>query len=164
MSPSPPTAPAPFAASITIERSTLEVYALVSDVTRTGEWSPICESCWWDDGGGPSVGSWFTGRNVTPARTWETRSLVSEAEPGRRFTWLVGGSWVEWSYRLTPLPTPEGEHTDLEEYWRVLPDGVNRFVERYGDDAGAELADRTRAAHAGIPLTLATMKRIAEEA
>ena len=25
------------------------VYDLVSDITRTGEWSPVCTSCWWDD-------------------------------------------------------------------------------------------------------------------
>ena len=41
-----------------------ELYAMVSDITRMGEWSPICRECWWDDGGGPRVGAWFTGRNV----------------------------------------------------------------------------------------------------
>ena len=26
-----------------------ELYDLVSDVTRTGEWSPVCRACWWED-------------------------------------------------------------------------------------------------------------------
>ena len=23
---------------------------MVSDVTRMGEWSPVCKACWWDEG------------------------------------------------------------------------------------------------------------------
>ena len=66
-----------------------DLYEMVSDVTRMGEWSPVCRECWWDEGAGPHVGAWFTGRNETPERTWETRSQVVAAEPGRRFG--VGG-------------------------------------------------------------------------
>ena len=35
--------------SIRVEASAEAVYDLVSDITRTGEWSPVCVSCWWDD-------------------------------------------------------------------------------------------------------------------
>src|ERR1035437_3797899 len=42
--------------SIKISRSAEELYDLIADVTRTGEWGPICKSCWWDDGDGPRVG------------------------------------------------------------------------------------------------------------
>ncbi len=34
-------------------------YDLVSDITRMGEWSPVCKACWWDEGDGPRVGAWF---------------------------------------------------------------------------------------------------------
>lgn len=70
------------------------LYDLISDVTRMGEWSPICRACWWDDGSGPLAGNWFTGRNETPDRVWETRSQVVIAEPGREFTFVVGGDLV----------------------------------------------------------------------
>ena len=60
--------------SIVIARSPEDLYDLVSDVPRMGEWSPICKACWWDEGASAAVGSWFTGRNETPERTWETRS------------------------------------------------------------------------------------------
>ena len=76
------------------------VYELVSDVTRMGEWSPICRACWWDEGAGPHVGAWFTGRNETPERTWETRCQVVAADPGRRFAWEVNNGWVYWGYSL----------------------------------------------------------------
>ncbi len=58
-----------FEDSINIAAPINQVYALVSDITRTGEWSPVCEKCWWDEDEGPVVGAHFTGRNVTPERT-----------------------------------------------------------------------------------------------
>jgi hypothetical protein len=38
------------------------------------------------------------------------------------------------------------------------------FADKYGDRAGDEIEERTRHAHAGIPQTLAAIKRIAETA
>ena len=150
--------PEPFAASIVVAVPPQQLYDLVSDVTRTGEWSPTCAACWWDDGAGPQAGAWFTGRNVTPERTWETRSQVVVAEPGREFSWLVGGRLVRWRYLLEPV---EGG-TRLTEAWEFLPAGIALFEERYGEDAAAQVAERTQAAHRGIPLTLARIKEIAE--
>ncbi len=37
--------------SIIIETTPEAIYDLVSDITRTGEWSPVCTACWWDDVG-----------------------------------------------------------------------------------------------------------------
>ncbi len=39
------------------------LYDLVSDITRTGEWSPVWTACWWDAAG--QVGVWFIGQNPT---------------------------------------------------------------------------------------------------
>ena len=69
--------------SIVIACSSDELYDMVSDVTRMGEWSPICKACWWDEGDAARVGTWFTGRNELPGRTWETRSEVVAADRGR---------------------------------------------------------------------------------
>ncbi|MGV0793325.1 SRPBCC family protein [Mycolicibacterium sp. XJ1819] len=135
-----------------------ELYALVSDVTRTGEWSPICKACWWDEGAGPRVGAWFTGRNETPGRSWETRSQVVAAEPGREFAWEVNNGWVYWGYTLEPV---DGG-TLLTENWELRPKGVAGFREHYGDQADAQIALRRENAQTGIPATLAAIKRIAE--
>lgn len=148
------------AASTEVGVPPAEVYALVSDVTRTGEWSPVCAGCWWDDGDGPRVGARFTGRNVTPERTWETRSEVVAADPGREFAWVVGPGVVRWGYVLEPLG--DGSSTRLTETWEFTAAGQEVFVERYGDDADAQIEQRTRAAHEGIPATLAAIKRVAE--
>jgi hypothetical protein len=147
-----------YSESIVIADPPEKLYDMVSDVPRMGEWSPVCKACWWDDGAGPTVGSWFTGHNETTERTWETRSQVVTADRGREFAYVVGGAWVRWGYTFTPV---EGG-TRLTESWEFLPAGIARFAERYGDDAPAQIADRTAAAHAGIPATLAALKRAAE--
>lgn len=135
-----------------------DLYALVSDVTRMGQWSPICKACWWDEGDGPRVGAWFTGRNETPERTWETRSQVVAAEPGRIFAWEVNDGWVHWEYSFEP----DGDGTRLTESWEFLPKGIAGFHERYGADAEAQIEQRSEAARTGIPATLAAIKKAAE--
>jgi hypothetical protein len=50
----------------------------------------------------------------------------------------------------------------VTESWEFLPEGISRFEERYGDEAPGQIADRRMAAHQGIPMTLAALKRIAE--
>ncbi|WP_110004985.1 SRPBCC family protein [Geodermatophilus normandii] len=144
--------------SVVVAVSPDELYDLVSDVTRTGEWSPVCVACWWDEGATGRVGDWFTGRNVTPERTWETRSQVAVADRGREFAWLVGGSRVRWGYTLEPV---DGG-TRLTESWAFLPDGLAFMAERYGEDAPRQVQLRTRAAREGIPATLAAIRRVAE--
>jgi hypothetical protein len=151
--------PLTHADSIVITRSPADLYDMVSDVTRMGEWSPVCKACWWDDGQGPSVGAWFTGRNELAGRDpWETRSQVVAAVPGKEFAFVVGGTWTRWGYTFTLA----ADGTLVTESWEMLPPGLKRFDERFGPDAAAQVANRFEAARAGIPRTLAALKRIAE--
>ncbi|WP_308468558.1 SRPBCC family protein [Rathayibacter soli] len=146
-----------FSESITIARPPEEVYALVSDITRMGEWSPVCTGCWWDDDA-RGVGAWFTGHNETPERTWETRSQVAVDDPGREFAFNVGGDRTRWGYTFKQ----NAAGTQLTESWEVLPAGVRHFTERYGASAEAELRLRETSAHTGIHETLAALKKAAE--
>jgi Polyketide cyclase / dehydrase and lipid transport len=144
--------------SVVVARSPEALYDMVSDVTRMGEWSPVCRACWWDEGDGPRPGAWFTGRNELPGRTWETRSQVVVADRGREFAFVVGGAWVRWGYTFAA----EDGGTKVTESWEFLPDGIIRFHDRFGDDAEAQIANRAEAAHRGIPVTLAALKKAAE--
>ena len=144
--------------SISVAVTPDELYALVSDVTRMGEWSPVCRACWWDEGAGPEVGAWFTGRNELPERTWETRSQVVAADPGREFAWEVNNGWVRWGFTLEP----EDGGTRLTEHWEFLPPGIAGFRERWGEKADAHIAHRRELAKTGIPATLAAIKKTAE--
>lgn len=147
-----------FSDSIVVDLDPERLYALVSDVTRMGEWSPQCRACWWDDGAGPTVGSYFTGRNDDGKRIWETRSRVVAAEPGREFAWVVNDGWVRWGFGMEPV---DGG-SRLTESWAFLPAGIAGFHGRFGEDAQRQIEIRSAAAHAGIPVTLAAIKRTAE--
>lgn len=146
-------------ASIHVDRPPMEVYELVSDIGRTGEWSPVCTVCEWDEGDGPIVGAHFTGTNESDGRTWQTRSTVTAADPGREFAWEVGEGYVRWGYQLAP----DGDGTQLTESWTFCEAGLQFFAQVFGDKADTEIAVRTRAAHEGIPVTLAAIKRVAEQ-
>jgi hypothetical protein len=144
--------------SVVVEASPDAVYALISDVTRTGELSPECKQCWWDEGASGRVGDGFTGRNVAGDHTWDVHCTVIAADPGREFAFSVGDEYARWVYSMQA----EGAGTRLTEAWEFLPNGINLFHDMYGDDAEAHIAARIGVAHQGIGDTLAAVKRIAE--
>lgn len=136
------------------------VYALVSDVTRTGRWSPTCRACRWTDPGQRGVGATFEGDNQTPKRRWTTLSTVIEADPGRRFAWAVNGGLVEWGFSLAPAT--EGG-TLLTQTWHFTREGRAFFDEKWGPDALAQADQRERQAHADMPVTLARIATTLQE-
>jgi uncharacterized protein YndB with AHSA1/START domain len=85
------------------------VYALISDVTRMGEWSPECTSCAWHEGfDGPAVGSTFDGHNRNGTQEWTTQGKVITAEPGRAFAFecsMYDFHYATWGYRIEPTET-----------------------------------------------------------
>jgi hypothetical protein len=147
--------------SVLVAATPDQLYALVSDVTRVGEWSPQCTGCQWDDAAaGPVVGAWFTGYNESAGRTWESRNQVVVAEPGREFVWEVNDGFVRWGFAIDP----EEGGSRLTESWAFLPKGVAGFHEKYGERADAAISARSADALAGIPVTLAAIKATAEAA
>lgn len=129
------------------------------DIERTGEWSPVCRAAWWKEPAtGPVAGAWFHGRNEDGGQAWETESLVVAAEEPVEFTWQVMGNAVRWSYVMSP----DGDGTSLTESWAVQPEGFEMFAKGFGESAESELEWRRDAALAGIPKTLAAIKKIVE--
>lgn len=87
-------------ATIHINATPEAVYALVSDVTRMGEWSPETISCEWVDGAtGPAVGAKFKGTNKMGFYKWSTTPTVTECTPGKLFAFDAGGT--VWRYSFT---------------------------------------------------------------
>jgi len=135
-----------------------EVFALVSDVTRVGEFSPETFDAEWLDGAdGPAVGARFRGhvkRNGRGPVYWTTCTVV-ECEPERAFGFTVdfGGRVVNrWTYRLQPL----GEGTELTESFELSPTLLNRL---YWAAAGRW---RARTNERGMTATLTRIKAVAE--
>ena len=146
--------------SIIIGRSPEEIYDMVADVTRVGEWSPMCTACWWDEGDGPRVGAKFTGRNQQGERTWETHSEVVAADRGRQFAWVVvePPTGARWDYSFVAV---DGG-TEVTESWELPPEGSAFFEKMFGDDAAKEIDIRSGWAKNGIGATLAAIKGVAE--
>lgn len=146
--------------SIVIKRPPEELYDMVADLTRMGEWSPVCTACWWDDGDGAHVGAKFTGRNKRPERTWETRSEVVTADRGREFAWVVvePPTRARWGYSFVAV---DGG-TEVTETWELPPEGSAFFQKMFGHDAAKEIGLRIEAAKNGIGTTLAAIKSVAE--
>lgn len=98
-----------------------QVYALVSDVTRMGEWSPETNQCEWLDGAtGPAVGVRFRGANHLGIIKWHTECVITAADPGREFSFTVmhpsGRESTVWRYVFTA--TDSG--TDVVETYEFL--------------------------------------------
>ena len=151
--------------SITINRPADDVYAIVSDLTRIGELSPVCQSATWDDPAQAGTeGAWFTGHNAIGEFTWDTRCKVVVAAPGREFAFVNHGSsgdaeLVRWGYTFES----QGDATMATESWQVLP-AYPDFV-RDGDpsiDVAARIEGMAQMARDGIRDTLANLKRVAE--
>jgi hypothetical protein len=150
---------------ITVARPPADVYAIVADVARIGELSPVCASGVWDDpAAGATVGAWFTGHNAIGEFTWDTRCRVAAAEPGAEFAFInCGGAGdvelVRWGYSFTPI----ADGTEVVESWQVLPDYVD-FVrgDDHDMDVTANIDGMAAMARDGMAATLAKLKQVAE--
>lgn len=101
-----------------VDASPAEVYNLISEVSAMTEWSPVLVRAHYDNGHGPWVGSWLTGRNTNGGHEWDTRMKVVSADPGVSFAWTVvsdESDIVTWSYTFRP----ENDGTAIEESWQV---------------------------------------------
>ena len=89
-------------------------YALVTDITRMGEWSPeTVRAQWLDDATGPAVGARFKGTNKEGVIRWSTTPEVLAVEPGREFAFRT--KETVWRYRFEP----EGAGTRITESFAV---------------------------------------------
>lgn len=152
--------------SVTVAASPAEVFALVSDITRTGEWSAQCYKAEWNDAAATdpaarTIGATFTGHNRTEAREWTTVSEVVTWEPGREFAWKVTASGTVWGYRLEPVNRRD-DATVITEFTRFTDEGGAFFAQKYGEDAAAQEADRKDAATYGITETLYAIRGVVE--
>ncbi len=147
--------------SVTVHASPDAVYDLVSDVTRIGEFSPVCKSAHWTDDDRTT----FTGDNVTPEMSWTTHCQVVVDAPGEEFTFVNRGmdgqrELVRWSYTFAA----EGDGCVVTESWQVLP-GYGEFMHSVAPDMDVEayldgVVPKTKE---GMAATLAAIKATAEK-
>ncbi len=90
--------------SIQIAATPDVVYAVVSDLTRMGDFSPECLGVEWLDGAtGPRPGARFVGHNRRGPRSWSLEGRVLTAERGKAFSFATewrGHDSTSWTYGL----------------------------------------------------------------
>ncbi|HEX5086599.1 MAG TPA: SRPBCC family protein [Nocardioides sp.] len=135
-----------------------KVWALVSDVTRIGEFSPETFEARWTRGStGPEVGASFKGhvrRNGVGPTYWSP-CQVTKCVPDEVFEFAVGTDEVtvnNWGYRLEP----SGTGTTVTEYFRIEP---KPYMRLYWTLLGP-LRGRTN--EQGMRTTLERMKAVLE--
>jgi len=134
------------------------VWALVSDVTRMGDWSPETVSCAWVGGAtAPAAGARFRGRNRNGRHRWSTACTVTAAEPGRSFAFRVKAGPLEvaeWAYVIETA----GQGCRVTESWT---DRRGRLLSVLGKPVSG-VGDRADHNRAGMAETLARLAAAAE--
>jgi len=144
--------------SIDIDAPCEEVWAMISDVTRIGEWSPEAVAAEWLDGATEAaVGARFKGRNKRRG-AWSTTSTVTSATPGRNFAFSVGRGETTWRFDLAPADRG-CRVTESFEIVKV-PGPLGRWSTKLG--TGVAWENREADLVAGMRETLRRLKAAAE--
>lgn len=142
-------------AAVHIDAPPETLYAMISDVTRMGEWSPETRTCEWIEGAtGPAVGARFKGSNKRGILRWSTKPTVKVADPGKEFTFDTGKPGKEdtrWSYKLSP----SDGGTDLTETFESL-----RYTFFFKIVSPPKM--RKRQLQEGVEKTVTRIKEVAE--
>jgi uncharacterized protein YndB with AHSA1/START domain len=141
-----------------ISASPEQLYEMVSDVTRMGEWSPETEGGAWLDGAPAATpGAKFRATNRVGKRSWKTVSVVVDADPGRRFSFVVTAGPLkaaEWSYAFEPGPNG----CLVTESWNDLRPGWFKSITGFATG----VRDRPEHNRRGMQQTLANLAHVAE--
>jgi len=146
-------------------------WALVSDISRIGEFSPECVDAWWvDEACARTVGARFEGRNRVRTEQgdieWVRPCDVVEWVPLETFSWTVGDRFdgtpaTRWRYRIEP---GDGGIVLRETFAHVADglSGIRGAAEANPDHAAVIVRSRSEDLEVGIDRTLAAMARILE--
>ena len=145
--------------SIHVEALPADVWRIVSDLRRTGEWSPECRKVLVWGGGAVHRGSRITGFNRRKLVWWPTNSKIHLYADGHAIGWTVLENRTRWSYRLGA----EGGGTRLTER-REAPEGISRLGHLYAQVFLGGQAEHTDELVEGMRTSLVRIKAIAESA
>jgi len=142
-----------------IAASADDLWSMVADVTRMGEWSPENEGGdWLDPATATQPGAKFRGRNRRGKRSWKTVATVLASDPGRVFSFRVTAGPVkvaDWTYTLEP--TAAG--CRVTETWTDHRPGWFKPV----GHLATGVADRASHNRAGMEQTLGRLAAVAEQ-
>jgi uncharacterized protein YndB with AHSA1/START domain len=148
--------------SVTVRSTAAEVFRLVSDPMRTGEWSPECVRCRWIGGDtAPRVGARFRGTSRNGWRRWTTTSEIVDIVTNERFAWKVTYFRLpvaQWEYRIDG-----GDHPGTVVLSEAVDDRRGRLLRLLSPYLTGS-RDRAERNAATMSTTLEAIKAAAEHA
>jgi len=93
---------------VVVNATVQEVWQVISDVTRVGEWSHECHtSRWLGDAAGPAPGARFRGRNRAGWARWGRTCEIMAVDPPRLIVWRTVPTPIfpdstQWQVELNP--------------------------------------------------------------
>lgn len=117
--------------AVTVLATPEQVWAVLSEVTRTGDWSHECHTVRWLDGATGGLGARFRGTNKAGWSTWSRPCTITAWEPDRLLAYETKGPRIaqdcsEWTFQLEPV---DGG-TCITQTFRVLqlPILIDRII------------------------------------
>jgi uncharacterized protein YndB with AHSA1/START domain len=153
--------PAAIEESIDIDAPPEQLYGMVSDLSRMGEWSPENQGGKWVGGAtGAAEGARFKARNSNGKRSWSSVATIVTATPPKEVAWessALGLKIALWRYRFEP--NADGGTTVTES----TEDRRGRLMHFIGRTATG-VADRAAENKKNMRATLEQLKAAAERA
>ena len=133
-----------------IDAAPATVFAMITDITRMGDWSPETVSAAWLDGATKAAeGARFKGNNRFGRLQWSTKPTITRVEQDRVFEFAVPGkSGAIWRYDLRSTEAGATAITESVHQQRPLPAPI-RFLQRR-----AGVTDRAANLREGMTITL----------
>jgi uncharacterized protein YndB with AHSA1/START domain len=156
---------------LVVDRPIEQLWELVTDVGRIGEWSPECVGAAWRPGQGevPRVGARFDARNEYPdGFVSQVECVVTAAARPSVFEWVVLDDDQDvtrpgsiWRYELAP----DGPGVRVRHRFTHGPGltGVREFVREHPDRARAALDGRLAQLRRNMGTTLRAMMGVRAE-
>lgn len=121
------TSPTRGSATVEVEGSADEVYALLTDLDRLPTLSPENQRCeYLDDATSIAVGVRFRGHNKAKDYEWHADCAVTVAEPGQQFAYEVPPQFehaTTWSYEIEAIDDDRCQVTErFDAPMLALPD------------------------------------------
>ncbi|HET6745909.1 MAG TPA: SRPBCC family protein [Candidatus Limnocylindria bacterium] len=137
---------------VEIERQIEDVFAVLTDVTKTGQWYPAKVEEWWTTPPPHGVGSVRRARVLVMGRGIENDAIVTEYEPPRRASMKGLSSMAPFEANLSFEPIEGGTRVEVETVFRLR--GVTRligpmFVKNYERGWDVGMANLKRMMEAG---------------
>lgn len=164
-------------AEIAVAAAPEKTYSVVSDLRRSGEWSPECKGGEWVSGEPGALGAVFRGENLRSADVvgwaplirgvWYTECQVVAAEPSRTFQWAMrthtGRNQASvWGFDMRP--TDSGcvlvHHFRMDE----ATEGIRKIVSDLDEAARKRfVVEWTAKLEDDLAVTLQRIKTIVEQ-